>query len=126
MLKKINFPVQFSYKYISVFYFTFIPGSVMFSWTNTCLQEPPGSAGEVQISCRPVLLFNRARSCGAPAGSGARYQNSRHASPSSPRGALSNVFTATSVSEKTEAFIHFRHSGRALLHELSLKVISKE
>lgn len=124
MQKKTNFPVQFSCKYISAVYFTFVPGSVRFSWTNTCLQEPPGSTGEVQITRRPVLLFNRARSCGAPAGSGGRYQNSRHASPSSPRGALSNVFTATSpVSEKTEAFIHFRHSDRALVFT---RVISKE
>lgn len=123
-MQKNNFPVQFSYKYISVFYFTFVPGSVMFSWTNTCLQVPPGSAGDVQISRRPVLLFKRARSCGAPAGSGARYQNSRHASLSSPRGALSNVFTATSsVSEKTEAFIHFIQSDRTLVFT---RVISEE
>lgn len=94
--KKTPSPVQFSHKYATTFHSTLVPGSVTISWTNTCLQESEGTSGEVHISLRPVLLLERARSWETSSGTGERYRNSRQASPSRPRAALSNRFTTAS------------------------------
>lgn len=84
------------HKYAIAFHSTFVPGSVTTNWTNTCLQEFEGTSGDVQISLRPVLLLERARSWETSSGTGERYRNSRQASPSRPRAALSSRFTTTS------------------------------
>lgn len=96
--KKITIP--YTVKYAVVRLFTLVPGSMMIRGTNTCLQESLGRAGEVQISSRPLLLFSKARSSDPVAAAGTRYQNSRHASPSSPSGPLSNILTTASPGEK--------------------------
>lgn len=96
--------------YISVFYFfyfyryhfTWVAGSVTFRGAYTCLHEFLRWAGEVQISTRWALLFSRARSSDPLAATGARYQNSRQASPSSPSGPLSKIWTETSSREKMQ------------------------
>lgn len=91
-----SFPsIQFNYRYVVICHFTWVPGSMTFNGTKTCLQESLGRAGEVQISTRPMLLFSRTRSSDPLAATGARYQNSRQASPSSPSGPLSKIFTET-------------------------------